>query len=512
MIGHTPFTNEPLYTATVDSEYGYPVLRMYEMERVRAVTYQMDFFLPEDSKSLLCRMRITNEKDQVVPMYWWSNIAVPEYPEGRIVMPADSAYSFIFDENNRGSVQKVDIPYVDGVDVSHYCNIEKQVDYFFDLDKSPIKFLAQTDKEGFGLMHLSTSRLRSRKMFSWGNNVGSDSWQNFLTDKAGRYLEVQAGVGKTQYGCIPMPPNSSWEWLESYGPIQLDATKDWEDFKVEATDKATTIFNTLNLEVLLKESRATIAKKEGKLIQTGSPASGFARYLRPSEGRRVLTSQLEFPLDKTIYSNMISLLEEGKAVVSNTKEPPKAYFNEDEIFSALLAQKDRTWDMDYNLALLYYYREEFKLAQKFALSSIEKETNVWAYHALAATYFKLGNAKKSAKSILEAVKLRSNSLPILRDAFKLLLKINCYKEAIALYEDISNKEIKADLRLTTAYMIALYKEERFSEAYALISKDGGLVPDDIREGNDEIETIYQDLITKLKLDTTVPNKVKFRSL
>ena len=61
-------------------------------------------------------------------------------------------------------------------------------------------------------------------------------------------------------------------------------------------------------------------------------------------------------------------------------------------------------------------------------------------------------------------------------------------------------------------MIALYKEERFSEAYALISKDGGLVPDDIREGNDEIETIYQDLITKLKLDTTVPNKVKFRSL
>ena len=101
MIGHTPFTNEPLYIATVDSEYGYPVLRMYEMERVRAVTYQMDFFLPEDSKSLLCRMRITNEKDQVVPMYWWSNIAVPEYPEGRIVMPADSAYSFIFDENNR---------------------------------------------------------------------------------------------------------------------------------------------------------------------------------------------------------------------------------------------------------------------------------------------------------------------------------------------------------------------------------------------------------------------------
>lgn len=54
-----------------------------------------------------------------------------------------------------------------------------------------------------------------------GNNQGSDNWQQFLTENAGRYVEIQAGIGKTQYGCIPMPPHSAWEWMEQYSAIQL---------------------------------------------------------------------------------------------------------------------------------------------------------------------------------------------------------------------------------------------------------------------------------------------------
>lgn len=70
IIGHTPFTMEPLFTSTLELEDGTPVLRMYEYERIRKVTYQMDFWLKEDSRFLNCRMRIFNQTDQVVPMYW----------------------------------------------------------------------------------------------------------------------------------------------------------------------------------------------------------------------------------------------------------------------------------------------------------------------------------------------------------------------------------------------------------------------------------------------------------
>lgn len=83
VIGHTPLTTEPLYTARLTDEGGNPVLRMYEYERIRKVVYQMDFWL-EEGKNLYCRMRIVNGSSEVIPMYWWSNMAVPEYDGGRI--------------------------------------------------------------------------------------------------------------------------------------------------------------------------------------------------------------------------------------------------------------------------------------------------------------------------------------------------------------------------------------------------------------------------------------------
>lgn len=65
------------FTAELTDEDGNPVLRMYEYERVRQVEYQMDFWLGENDHHLNCRMRIVNSGKEVVPMYWWSNMAVP---------------------------------------------------------------------------------------------------------------------------------------------------------------------------------------------------------------------------------------------------------------------------------------------------------------------------------------------------------------------------------------------------------------------------------------------------
>ena len=48
VIGHTPYTTDPLYTAVTKTESGAPVLRMYEYERIRKVPYQMDFWLDEE--------------------------------------------------------------------------------------------------------------------------------------------------------------------------------------------------------------------------------------------------------------------------------------------------------------------------------------------------------------------------------------------------------------------------------------------------------------------------------
>ena len=225
VIGHSPFTTVPLFTAVLEED-GIPVLRMYEYERIRRTAFQMDFWLGEEDRFLNARMQIINSGSDTIPMYWWSNIAVPEYEGGRIVVPARKAYTF-----KDGWVYKADVPVVDGVDITRYKDIPCSTDYFFDIPKEAPKYIANVDKYGYGLLHLSTDRLQSRKLFTWGNNSGSDHWQEFLTDRAGRYLEIQGGVGKTQYGCVPMPPDTTWEWLERYGAVTLTEEREKDVFR-----------------------------------------------------------------------------------------------------------------------------------------------------------------------------------------------------------------------------------------------------------------------------------------
>ena len=200
-----------MYVAHTTTEKGDPVLRMYEYERVRQVVYQMDFWLEKNSRFLNCRMRIVNESAEVVPMYWWSNMAVEEYEDGRVIVPAEEAFTC-----GGGTVYKVSLPVVGDTDITDYKKIKRSVDYFFDIPEEAPKYIANVDKSGYGLLHVSTKRLKSRKLFSWGNHDDSDRWQEFLTDQAGRYIEIQAGLAPTQYGCLPMAPHTAWEWIEQY--------------------------------------------------------------------------------------------------------------------------------------------------------------------------------------------------------------------------------------------------------------------------------------------------------
>ena len=128
VIGHSPFTMEQIFTAELEDERGLPILRMYEYERIRKATYQMDFWLEEHSAFLHCRMKVSNQTGQVIPMYWWSNMAAPEYECGRVIAPAADAYTILSD-----GVQKVPAPFAGDIDISFYKDIPNQIDYFFNI-------------------------------------------------------------------------------------------------------------------------------------------------------------------------------------------------------------------------------------------------------------------------------------------------------------------------------------------------------------------------------------------
>ena len=57
--GHTPFTCGPVFSAVVRTERG-PILRLYEFDRIREATWQVDLFLPPDEARLWAHGKIIN--------------------------------------------------------------------------------------------------------------------------------------------------------------------------------------------------------------------------------------------------------------------------------------------------------------------------------------------------------------------------------------------------------------------------------------------------------------------
>ena len=94
--GHDEQTCSPRFTAVLQDSDGTPVVRFYEFVRDRAVPFQIDFYLPDKSRFLFARVAVMNIRDEVTPMYFWSNIAVPQLPGCRVIVPAFDTYANVY--------------------------------------------------------------------------------------------------------------------------------------------------------------------------------------------------------------------------------------------------------------------------------------------------------------------------------------------------------------------------------------------------------------------------------
>lgn len=211
--GHTTLTCSPMHAGTVPGPDGSPVLRLWEWERTRDLVYQVDFWLPPGSAFLFVGVRVRNPWPHDVPAYWWSNIAVPQTPDTRILVPAKEAWHF--DYTRRLSL----VPVIE--DLLRPMRHTDAADFFFEIPDGERPWIAIVDGSGNGLIQASTSRLRGRKLFVWGEGPGGRRWQEWLAPGADGhgYCEIQAGLARTQLEHLPLPGHTSWDWLEAYGPV-----------------------------------------------------------------------------------------------------------------------------------------------------------------------------------------------------------------------------------------------------------------------------------------------------
>ncbi|GAA2310058.1 hypothetical protein Scani_31340 [Streptomyces caniferus] len=233
--GHTTLSCDPLHAARVPAPDGGEMLRLWEWERLRDLAFQVDLWLPDGSDFLHVGVRIRNPHHRTVPVYWWSNTAVPEGERTRVLAPADEAWHFGYER----SLRRVPVPDADGVDRTYPLRSEFPADYFYEVPDGARRWIASLDADGRGLVQTSTDTLRGRKLFLWGAGRGGRRWQQWLTEPGtGGYAEIQAGLARTQLEHVPLDAGGEFTWLEAYGPLAADPATvhgaDWGAAREEA--------------------------------------------------------------------------------------------------------------------------------------------------------------------------------------------------------------------------------------------------------------------------------------
>lgn len=214
VTGHWALTSEPVAAAIIESQ-GQRVLRLWALERMLELVWQVDVHLPEGADALYVHVTLANPHDSDRPVYWWSNIAVPQTEDTRVLVDADHAYHFGYTDR----LHVVPVPEHLGRDISRPAQAVGAADYFFQT-AAEHPWIAAVEADGHGLGQASTSRLRSRKLFVWGTSPGGRRWQHWLNGERS-YIEVQAGLAPTQLEHLRLPAGQTWSWTESYRPIQL---------------------------------------------------------------------------------------------------------------------------------------------------------------------------------------------------------------------------------------------------------------------------------------------------
>lgn len=316
-------------------------------------------------------------------MYWWSNIAVPETVDTRIIVDADSAYTHDY----VNGLKVVGMPYYENTDISYTCMQQNAADFFFRVPDDRRKFIAALNGEGVGLAQTSTARLRGRKLFRWGMGRGGRKWQSFLSKPALPYLEIQAGLARTQCECIPMPANTVWEWIEAYGIMKADPQAvHGDDWATAVNDVRERLIPQEYLDAELKRTAASIVGVPGERLQNGS-GWGYVEAVRRAEcGKSPLCSKITFGRESITEEEKpwLELVENG--AFCEPQNPKKSGFMIQKDYIPLLekaiAQND-SWFARMHLGLCLFGNGEMEKAREQLIKSIDLKKNAFALSAVS---------------------------------------------------------------------------------------------------------------------------------
>lgn len=494
-IGHCVFTCSPLFAARVMRDDGTPILRMYEWERIRQVPFQIDAYLPDGSPVLYVRVRIINPHDRGIPMYWWSNIAVPQTSDTRVVVPAELAYKFSYDRND---LDLVPIPIFGGIDTSYTTRLHHAMDFFYHIPEGRRPWIGALDGEGRGVIQTSTERLRGRKLFLWGTGPGGKRWQEFLSQLGHAYLEIQAGLARTQMEHLPMPAKTEWSWLEAYGLVEADPSvvhgSDWNAAGRVVEESLAKLIPCAELDAEFERGVEFVDKPPVELIQRGSGWGALELLRRETSGQPPFCSEgLVFDRDSLDDAQIpwISLLRDGKLPEYDPGDEPRGYMVQQEwrdlLEKAVNGADRENWAAWFHLGIMRYHADERDAAREDWERSLEVCRNPWALRNLAVLSREDGRPDDAAELYLRACRSRPSCLPIAIECGRTLLGANRAREWLDLLAELS-ETVRAAGRMRLLEARSALAVGDLQTVRRLFDK--GFVIEDLREGERSLSDLW----------------------
>lgn len=498
--GHTPLTCDPLFSEYAEGENGEPVLRMYEYERKRRIVYSIEAYLPNDEPVLYIRNTIENKLPENKYTYWWSNIAVPETPGTRVIVPADEAIICFYGEGGY-KLDKTPVPDRGGIDYSYPKNSKRSQDFFYKIPDNHSKWLAAVENDGKGLIQFSQSRLIGRKLFLWGQGAGGRHWGGFLSKPGSSYIEIQAGLAHTQLEHLPLAAGEKISWIEGYcaadcAPDKIHGT--WEDAQTEIEQKISEYADLNNIDASL-ESKFPEKLKNRKIVYYGSGWGYVEECAGKYTGADSLTDYFTFPADSVTEKEKkwLDIINGGRFPEVSPLTPSDSYMTDPELLEIFeqAAKKSNNWYGYNQLAVAYYANERISDAKKALEKSISLCPSPWAYRNLAMIYKNTeDNVTAAADYMLKAFESGCRERGIIINCAQTLIGDCRYSLWIRMFDELP-EQLKTDGRLLFYKAFALLRSGNPRAAADILTPE--FVMNDIKEGEVSISHLWFEIYDQL---------------
>ena len=516
--GHNPLTCSPMFAVRRADESGNEILSLYEYERIRGVVYSVNAFLPEDSPILYVRNIIENTADTETPMYWWTNIAVSQTDGTRVLVPADRSFISFYNADHY-VLDKTRIPYALGCDVSYPANLNRSLDFFYQIPAPRAKWIASVEQDGRGLLHFSESVLKGRKMFLWGKGRGGRHWGEFLAGAENgsgeSYIEIQAGLACTQLEHFPMAGKSEIAFTECFSPLNADADSvhgAW-DAAANAVERQLYAYTDgKHPDVFLKDRFPSVSSmKTTEVFCRGSGWGALENRVRLLCGAESISRYFDDwkEADRTETAPWHSLLDGGGFPVTDISKPPVSYiadrpYARDFWETRLAKECERAKDSasawtQYGVTL---YAGGKKTRAERAWKKAALLGDPWAMRNLAAYHANEQNDyDTAAKEILAAARILKTERSIAVDCGTILLASGDARFARRFLETVPL--FPEDIRKCPRFLLLCVRAHLMlgepQEAMTILTPDFEMP--DVKEGELSISALWTQMYTQYLMKT-----------